>query len=313
MLFGSTEAERAEDAEFDARLAADRALMSRVPPAIRLGTSSWTFPGWAGVVYRGKPSERTLLDRGLEEYAQHPLFRTVGIDRSFYRPLDAAPLRRYAAQLPPDFRCVIKLWNELTTPRSPAYLDGARCEAEILAPIVEHFGDHAGPLLFQFPPMPRSAFGSASEFASRLFAFVGRLPRELTYAVEIRNRWLMTREYLDVLADLGVAHVFNFWERMPDIEEQLALSGALGAPFVVARLLIPPGLRYEERKRALEPFDRIVRVEEKMRADVVLLARICLSLGKVLFVIVNNKAEGSSPLTVRALGERIAADLGDKS
>jgi uncharacterized protein YecE (DUF72 family) len=233
----------------------------------------------------------------------------VGIDRSFYRPLDAAALRRYSSQLPRDFRCVIKLWSELTTPDSPAYLDADRCRSEVLAPIAEHFADHSGPLLLQFPPMPRSAFGSSADFARGLSAFLKRLPRELCYAVEIRNRWLLTREHLDALAQLGVAHVFNFWERMPDIEEQLGVSGALGAPFVVARLLIPPGLRYEERKRELEPFDRIVRVEEKMRADVVLLARACLALGKVLFVIVNNKAEGSSPLTVRALAERIASDL----
>ena len=36
------------------------------------------------------------------------------------------------------------------------------------------------------------------------------------------------------------------------------------------------------------------------------LSEACRELGKVLLVIVNNKAEGSSPLTVRALAERLA-------
>jgi hypothetical protein len=42
-----------------------------------------------------------------------------------------------------------------------------------------------------------------------------------------------------------------------------------------------------------------------MRSDVARLADACDALGKVLFVTVNNKAEGSSPLTVRALAERM--------
>ena len=76
---------------------------------------------------------------------------------------------------------------------------------------------------------------------------------------------------------------------------------------MVARLLIPPGQRYDARKRDLAPFDRVVDLQHKMRDDVVKLAEACEKLGKVLLVIVNNKAEGSSPLTVRALAERLVA------
>jgi hypothetical protein len=93
---------------------------------------------------------------------------------------------------------------------------------------------------------------------------------------------------------------------MPDIGSQLAIRGVLGAPFVVARLLIPPGRRYADRKRELAPFDRLVDPQEGMRDDVARLVEETARLGKVLFVIVNNKAEGSSPLTVRALAERVA-------
>lgn len=308
-LFASMVGPSEADSRLDARCEADRELMTRVPVGIRLGTSSWTFPGWAGIVYRGKPSERTLVADGLREYARHPLFRTVGIDRSFYRPLDAQTLAGYRAQLPADFRCVIKMSSELTTPGSPAFLDPVRCQTEVLAPIIEHFAAHAGPLVFQFPPMARSDWSSPRDFAQRLTRFFQRLPSGLSYAVEVRNPDLVSRDYFDALAELGVTHVYNFWERMPELERQLEVSGAPCAPFVVARLLLPPGHRYDTRKRALEPFDRIVEVQEKMRADLLLLARACTALGKVLFVIVNNKAEGSSPLTVRALAERIAADL----
>jgi hypothetical protein len=98
---------------------------------------------------------------------------------------------------------------------------------------------------------------------------------------------------------------------MPSVGRQLAAPGALTAPFAVCRLSIPPGHRYEERRDAFAPFDRIVQPDEAMRADVVALARACAAQGKKpLYVLVNNKVEGSTPLTVRALVERLSAALG---
>ena len=40
----------------------------------------------------------------LEEYAAFPLFRTVGIDSSFYAPPEEEVLRSYAEHLPPASR-----------------------------------------------------------------------------------------------------------------------------------------------------------------------------------------------------------------
>ena len=54
---------------------------------MHLGTSSWTFPGWKGLVWDGHYSDTQLSKHGLAAYAQHPLFRTVTLDRTFYRPL----------------------------------------------------------------------------------------------------------------------------------------------------------------------------------------------------------------------------------
>lgn len=294
---------------------AERALAARLPDHVLFGTSSWTFPGWAGIVYPPGVSADELGESGLALYAKYPLFRTVGIDRSYYAPLDVPTLARYAAQLPSGFRCVMKVWSEITSavhPRTrepnPRFLDVETFERDVAAPIQQAFSDHAGPLVFELMPLKRSELPGPHEFEARLDAFLERLPAGLSYAVELRNPQLFTRGYLDVLGARGVGHVLNFWERMPDIGEQLELPGVLSAPFVVARLLIPPGLRYDDRKRDLSPFDRIVDVQEKMRADVERLAEACEKLGKVLLVIVNNKAEGSSPLTIRALAERLSRE-----
>jgi len=294
------------------------ALARRLPKHVRFGTSSWTFPGWAGIVYPVGTSERTLVERGLELYARYPLFSTVGIDRSYYAPLDRPTLARYAGQLPEGFRCVMKVWSEITSavhPRTrepnPHFLSVEKLEREVLAPVRDELSGHIGPLVFELMPLRRSELPGAGAFEARLAAFLRRLPSDLQFAVELRNRELFTPGYLELLAEHGVGHVLNYWERMPDIGEQLDVPGVLSAPFVVCRLLIPPGKRYDDRKRELAPFDRIVLPQEKMRADVERLARACEALGKVLLVIVNNKAEGSSPLTVNALASRLAGERGD--
>ena len=88
------------------------ALAARLPSFVRLGTSSWTFPGWAGLVYQRRYRNQSVFAReSLAEYATHPLFRTVGIDRSFYGPLREEELRRYASQLPPGFRWLAEQGN----------------------------------------------------------------------------------------------------------------------------------------------------------------------------------------------------------
>lgn len=291
----------------------EAALAARLPPHLRLGTSSWSFPGWAGLVYAGRPTEKELADVGLAEYARHPLMTTVGIDRSYYAPIDGETWRRYDAQLPPGFPCVIKALSEITAavhPKTreanPSFLDAARCTEVVCRPLLENFAEHVGALVFELPPVRRSELMAPRDFALRLGAFLDALPSGLPYAVELRNRELFTPRYLDVLRERGVGHVLNYWERMPDVGAQLDVPGVLTAEAVVTRLLIPPGQRYAERKAALAPFDRIVEPQEKMRADVERLVQACAELGRVLLVIVNNKAEGSSPLTVRALAERIA-------
>src|SRR5262245_28797051 len=59
----------------------------RLPRSVRLGTSSWSFPGWQGIVYDRSASETQLARHGLAAYARHPLLRAVGVDRTYYAPI----------------------------------------------------------------------------------------------------------------------------------------------------------------------------------------------------------------------------------
>lgn len=302
------------DTEPPARLAADRELAARVPARILLGPSTWTFPGWEGIVYPAPIDKDELVERGLEQASRHPLFRTVGIDRSYYAPLGETELAGYAAQLPDGYPCVMKVWSAVTTlvdaqtgADNPRFFDAELCERHVLLPIARSFFAHAGPLVFQLAPIPSRSLPHPGAFADALDRFLGSLPTAFRYAVELRNRELLTGDYLAVLARHGVAHVLNLWERMPAVGAQLAIPGVLTAPFVVARLSIGQGHRYEDRKAEFAPFNRIVAPDEAMRSDVTHLALACERLGRTLFIVVNNKVEGSSPLTIRALMERIVA------
>jgi uncharacterized protein YecE (DUF72 family) len=298
--------------------AGDIRLSLRLPAWVLLGPSTWTFPGWAGIVYPAGATREALLEHGLGWAARWPLFRTVGIDRSYYAPLEEAELRRYAAALPPGFRCVMKAWSAVTTladPKSgtpnPRFLDAAALEHAVLIPAARAFLDHMGPLVLQLAPIHPRLLPHPEAFADALDRFLGALPTALEYAVELRNRELLGPAYLSVLARHRVAHVFSLWERMPTLGAQLSLPGVFTAPFVVCRLSIPPGHRYEEQRDAFAPFDRIVQPDEATRADVAALALAAAARGrKPLYVVVNNKVEGSSPLTVRALAERIADAVG---
>src|SRR5262245_46060832 len=88
-----------------APVSADTVALARaLPQSIHLGTSSWSFPGWRGLVYADKHSAATLAARGLHAYARHPLLRAVGLDRTYYSPIDSHTFAAYAACVPDDFR-----------------------------------------------------------------------------------------------------------------------------------------------------------------------------------------------------------------
>src|SRR4051812_43306927 len=90
------------------------ALAPRLPAGVRLGTSTWSFPGWAGLVYASQETTTTLAREGLPAYGKHPLLRTAGVDRTHYGALTAAEFADYAAQVPDAFRFVVKSHERLT-------------------------------------------------------------------------------------------------------------------------------------------------------------------------------------------------------
>ncbi len=293
-------------------------LAARLPSHVRLGTSSWTFPGWAGLVYhRRYPSQKAFVQESLLEYARVPLFRTVGIDRSYYGPIPAPELAAMRAQLSEGFLAVMKVWEGITAlqfanhpdrgekrrAQNPAFLDPELFESTVGEPVrASHFTDRLGAFVVEIPSTPDRP--DQTVFLAKIERFLER--SRGPFAVELRDRRLFTAKYLDVLRAHGASHCFNFWSRMPSLAEQLERVGSLASsPRIVVRLMLPPGTRYEKRREALAPFDRLVDPQPAMREDVASIVQATGELGIPTFIIANNKAEGSAPHTLIALAARL--------
>ena len=283
-----------------------------------MGTSSWSFPGWAGLVYAGRLGADRLSRDGLSAYARHPLLRAAGIDRTFYAPLDAAGFAGHAAQVPGDFRFLVKASQLCTFPAlrdgggrggstpNPRFLDAGFARDAVVGPAVEGLGSRLGVLLFQFPPLPRAFTLEPRRFADRLGAFLRALPRGVPCAVEIRNRELLQPDYAAALSAAGASHGFTVHPSMPGLEEQAALLPVEAQPALVVRWMLGHGRGYEEARALYAPFDRLVSPDPESRASIAELVARAVRAGKEGLVIVNNKAEGSSPLSVIELARAVA-------
>ncbi|MGQ4807838.1 hypothetical protein NKDENANG_01200 [Candidatus Entotheonellaceae bacterium PAL068K] len=115
------------------------------PEGIYLGTPSWSFPGWQGLICDRHASQSHLARHGLAAYAQHPLLGAVGLDRTDYAPLAATDFAAYAAAVPDHFRFLVKAHALCTQAYLPhhsdepntALLDRDYAAEQVVGPCVE--------------------------------------------------------------------------------------------------------------------------------------------------------------------------------
>jgi uncharacterized protein YecE (DUF72 family) len=301
-------------------------LASAVPHLLHLGTSSWSFPGWKGLVWDGDHAESRLAKDGLAAYAQHPLFRTVSLDRSFYRPLSASQYAAYAVQVPEHFRFVVKAPSLVSDAvvranegrgmqANAAFLDPALAIGEFVQPALEGLGPRIGALVFQLSPLPGHWLARLPEFFERLetmLAALPRLPDGATVAVEVRDAQLLLPEFAALLKRTGATYCVGLHAKMPPIEAQLPMLRALWPGPLVCRWNLHRkhgAYGYEEAKSLYEPFDKLVDPDPETR-DV--LARVIVATaaaGFHCYVTINNKAEGCAPLSVQELAKAVIASL----
>ncbi|MGK2856864.1 MAG: DUF72 domain-containing protein [Thermoanaerobaculia bacterium] len=323
-LFGSpTPPRKGRNAVGPAEIApAIHGTAAALPPNVRLGTSSWSFPGWKDLVYDKRSTATELSNQGLVPYAKHPLLRAVGIDRSFYGPVSAQEFREYADAVPGSFRFLVKAAGALTTPwkrvaggtkkfeKNARFLGAEFATRAVIAPFVEGLGDKAGPLVFQFTPLGREFTKDPLRFTSRLHAFLDALPRGPWYAVEIRDPELLDDDYVAALAAAGATHCLNVHGRMPPVGEQAERAASVLGDRVAFRWMLHSGFEYEEAKDRYAPFDRLVDEDPASREAIAAIALKKARSGAEIIVIANNKAEGCAPESLRKLAEEIVRQAG---
>jgi len=316
------------------------ALAGALPARAWLGTSSWNFPGWKGLVWAGEHAEATLSKQGLAAYAQHPLLTSVSLDRAFYRPLTASQYAAYAAQVPAHFRFVVKAPALVADAQvraeggrgmapNPAFLDPQLAVQEFIAPALEGLGQHVGALVFQISPLPRHELARLPALIERIGALLATLPPlapaapDGVVALEVRDAAFLAPAHAPLLARAlrearaasgnAVTYCLGLHAKMPPIEEQLPLLRALWPGPLVCRWNLHRrhgAYGYEAAKDLYQPFDKLVDPDPQTRAALTRVIAGTTGGGQPAYVTINNKAEGSAPLSVAALARELAAPTG---
>lgn len=163
---------------------------------IRLGCPVWGRKDWVDELFRpGTPQTGYLA-----EYAK--VFNAVEGNTTFYATPSPEIVQRWRDATPPSFRFCFKLPKTVTHDRQ---LTNARREAEGFVARMAPLGERLGPFMIQLPPH----FGPRQ--LPTLEDFLGALPAEFQYAVEVRHPALFDGaacEELDaVLGEQGVDRI----------------------------------------------------------------------------------------------------------
>jgi uncharacterized protein YecE (DUF72 family) len=286
-----------------------------------IGTSSWKYPGWRGLLYdearytwRGKFAMSRFEKNCLSEYAE--VFKTVCVDAAYYTFPSVRYLEGLAAQTPPDFQFGFKVTDEITLKKYPNlprfgqragqpnehFLHAEVFERGFLQPC-ESIRSRVGVLIFEFSRFFPTDYEHGRQFVADLDAFLAKLPSGWPYAIEMRNKHWLQREYFDCLARHDVAHVYNSWTEMPPVSEQMALAGSGTNPkLMAARFLLKPGRSFENAVKTFEPYDKTKEVNDEARqSGARLIKEGKKSVNRKTFIFVNNRLEGNALQTIHAM------------
>ena len=303
------------------------ALAEALSPRIRLGGSTWSYPGWAGLVWDKPYSESLLARRGLHAYSRHPLLRCVCVDRSFYRSLTAGEYEQLALQVGEDFRFIVKapalicdaqVRDEQGRGRqtNPAFLDPRLAVQEFVQPAMDGLGTKLGALVFQLSPLPPSWLDRMDDCLARLDALLTALPslRERCpdglIAIEVRDAQWLSEDFAQLLRRHGACYCLGLHPKLPPITDQLWLLRRLWPSPLVCRWNLhrshgPFG--YEEAEKRYGDYAQLVDPDPDTRAVLAKVARATAAAGLPVYIGISNHAEGCAPRSVQALAECIVA------
>lgn len=154
-----------------------------------VGTSGFAYKPWKGPFYpRDLPDSKMLKYYGEQ-------FLAVEANSSFYRMPTGEGLKKWAGEVPAEFRFVLKAPQGITHFKR---LKGAEEPVAQLLSAAEALKTRLGPILFQLPP-------NMKKDSTRLADFLKLLPKKGRFAVEFRHASWFDQEVLDMLGKRNVA------------------------------------------------------------------------------------------------------------
>lgn len=150
-----------------------------------VGTSGYSYKEWKGTFYPEDLPEKQML----HFYGER--FRTVEINNTFYRMPKPSVLEAWAAEVPPEFKFVLKASQRITHMQRLKDTDDS---VAYLLKVAGALKEQLGPLLFQLPPYLKKD-------AARLASFLKLLPPERRAAFEFRHQSWFDTEVFDLLRE----------------------------------------------------------------------------------------------------------------
>ena len=154
-----------------------------------VGTSGYSYKEWKGTFYPEDMPDKQML----RYYGER--FRSVEINNTFYRMPKASVLENWAAEVPAEFKFVLKASQRITHFQR---LKDAGDSLSYLLKVAGVLKERLGPLLFQLPPHFKKDL-------PRLREFLALLPSEAIAAFEFRDQSWFEEEIFDLLRKHGVA------------------------------------------------------------------------------------------------------------
>lgn len=296
-----------------------------MPAGLRLGVSTWSYPGWEGLVWDGAYDSSVLSRKGLKALSAHPLMRTVCVDRTFWRPLSTEQYAQYAAQVPDDFRFMVKCPNVVTdalvrSPEgqgqqpNPVFLDAHIAVQQFVRPTVEGLAHKLGVLVFQLSPLPWQWLRDSGQLLQRLSHLLAQVRDALQahpqviVAVEVRDPELLTPALAQVLKAHHATYCLGLHGKMPPIEQQLPMLRALWPGPLVCRWNLnrafgPYGYPAAQEKH--QPFNAIQSPDPHTRKQLAKVLQAMMQFSQPAFVTISNDAEGCAPRSIVLLIEEL--------
>ena len=274
--------------------------------AVRFGCSSFSSDDWVGPFY---PAGTRPGDY-LRHYAQK--FDTVEIDATYYAIPRASVVDGWFDKTPDGFLICAKFPRSIVHAGRGPIPDGEKIldpeetyhERDQFLQVMSRLKGRLGTLVLQFPYFGKKACASEKPFLARLDRFLGDLPGEFDYAVEVRNRQWVTPELAHLLRKHSVSMVLVDQAWMPHADELMDRFDPVTGPLCYIRLL---GDRKEIEAITETWGEEVIDRRERLKRWNAVLERMVQKQVPSL-VYVNNHYAGHAPATVRRLQEFFAGN-----